>query len=154
MKKKILGILLMGVLVLSLTGCNIKYQDLEKDAIGFQTGNYIDENDDSAGYLTIEYNGRTYMPYGTLKGSLKEKDIDKCIGYIIQNENSSSIIDKDNKDTRIYTLIDDKENNFLMEYYIGTDLMNQPSFYRAIDTKNKDINIPKFIDSLDYNYWK
>ena len=32
--------------------------------------------------------------------------------------------------------------------------MNQPSFYRAIDTKNKDINIPKFIDSLDYNYWK
>ena len=94
------------------------------------------------------------MPYGTLKGSLKEKDIDKCIGYIIQNENSSSIIDKDNKDTRIYTLIDDKENNFLMEYYIGKDLMNQPSFYRAIDTKNKDINIPKFVDSLDYNYWK
>ena len=154
MKKKILGILLMGVLVLSLTGCGIKYPDLEKDAIGFQTVNYIDENYDSAGYLTIEYNGRTYMPYGTLKGSLKEKDIDKCIGYIIQNENSSSIIDKDNKDTRIYTLIDDKENNFLMEYYIGTDLMNQPSFYRAIDTKNKDINIPKFIDSLDYNYWK
>ena len=154
MKKKILGILLMGVLVLSLTGCGIKYPDLEKDAIGFQTVNYIDENDDSAGYLTIEYNERTYMPYGTLKGSLKEKDIDKCIGYIIQNENSSSIIDKDNKDTRIYTLIDDKENNFLMEYYIGTDLMNQPSFYRAIDTKNKDINIPKFIDSLDYNYWK
>lgn len=154
MKKKILGILLMGVLVLSLTGCGIKYPDLEKDAIGFQTSNYIDENDDGAGYLTIEYNGRTYMPYGTLKGSLKEKDIDKCIGYIIQNENSSSIIDKDNKDTRIYTLIDDKENNFLMEYYIGTDLMNQPSFYRAIDTKNRDINIPKFIDSLDYNYWK
>ena len=154
MKKKILGILLMGVLVLSLTGCGIKYPDLEKDAIGFQTDNYIDENDNGVGYLTIEYNGRTYMPYGTLKGSLKEKDIDKCIGYIIQNENSSSIIDKDNKDTRIYTLIDDKENNFLMEYYIGTDLMNQPSFYRAIDTKNKDINIPKFIDSLDYNYWK
>ena len=154
MKKKILGFLLMGVLVLSLTGCGIKYPDLEKDAIGFQTGNYIDENDDGSEYLTIEYNGRTYMPYGTLKGSLKEKDIDKCIGYIIQNENSSSIIDKDNKDNRIYKFIDDKENNFLMEYYIGTDLMDQPSFYRAIDTKNNDINIPKFIDSLDYNYWK
>ena len=28
------------------------------------------------------------MPYGTLKGSLKAKDIDKCIGYIIQDENS------------------------------------------------------------------
>ena len=153
MKKKILGILLMGVLVLSLTGCGIKYPDLEKDAIGFQTGNYIDENDDGAGYLTIEYNGRIYMPYGTLKGSLKEKDIDKCIGYIIQNENSSSIIEKDNKDTRIYTLIDDKENNFLMEYYIGTDLMNQPSFYRAIDTKGEDIIIPNCISSLNYSYW-
>lgn len=64
------------------------------------------------------------------------------------------IIDKDNKNTRIYTFIDDKGNNFLMEYYIGTDLMNQPIFYRAIDTKNKDINIPKFFGSLDYNYWK
>lgn len=153
MKKRILHFLLIEVLVFSLTGCGMKYPNLEKDAIVFQTSSYIDEEYD-AGYLTIEYNGRIYMPYGTIKRFLKEKDLDKCIGYIIQDENSSSIVDKDNKDTRIYTLTDDKENNFLMEYYIGTNLMNQPIFYRAIDTKRKDINIPRFINSLDYNYWK
>ena len=111
-------------------------------------------DDDGVGYLTIEYNGRTYMPYGTLKGSLKEKNIDKCIGYRIQDENSSSIVGKDNKDIRIYTLVDDKDNNFLMEYYIGTNLMNQPSFYRAIDTKGKNISVPNYIENLGYNYWK
>ena len=68
------------------------------------------------------------MQYGTLKGTLKAKNIDKCIDYIVQDENSSSAVDKNNKDTRIYTLTDDKENNFLMEYYIGTDLMNQQFF--------------------------
>jgi hypothetical protein len=41
-----------------------------------------------------------------------------------------------------------------MEYYIGTTLMNQPSFWRAIDTKGKDIVIPDYIDLLDYTYWK
>ncbi|MBQ9853577.1 MAG: hypothetical protein IJO57_00905 [Bacilli bacterium] len=154
MKKKILGILLSIILMCGLTGCGIKYPKLKKDAIGFQTSSYIDENDNNAGYLTIQYNGRTYMPYGTLKGTLKEKYIEKCIGYIIQNENNSSVIDINNKDTRIYTLSDDKDNNFLMEHYIGTDLMNPQSFYRAIDTRDKDIDIPKYIDDLDYNYWK
>ena len=32
--------------------------------------------------------------------------------------------------------------------------MNPQSFYRAIDTRDKDIDIPKYIDDLDYNYWK
>lgn len=157
MKKIILGILLIGVgvVVLVSIGCGIKYPDLESDAIGFKVSSYIDENDpDDAGYLTIEYNCRTYMPYGTLKGTLKEKDIEKCVGYIIQDENSSSIPDKNNKDTRIYTLTDDEDNNFLMEYYIKTDLMNPQTFYRAIDTKGKDIDIPSYIDDLNYNYWK
>ena len=153
MKKKLLVFFLIGVIAIGLTGCGVKYPDLEKDAIGFKTISYIDENDDNAGYLAIEYEGRTYMPYGTLKGTIKEKNIDKCIGYIIQDENSSSVEDENNKDTRIYTLTDDKEHNFLMEYYIGTNLMNPQTFYRAIDTKDKDINIPIFIESLKYNYW-
>ena len=132
----------------------MRYPELEKDAIAFHTSIYIDKNNDNASYLIFEYNGRTYMPYGELKGVLKSNDIDKCIGYIIQDENSSSIVDKNNKDTKIYTLTEDRENNFLMEYYIGTSLMNQPIFYRAIDTKGKDINIPKIIDDTNHNYWK
>ena len=61
------------------------------------------------------------------------------------DENSSSVVDKNNKDTRIYTLTDDKENNFLMEYYIENDLMNSQLFYRAIDTRDKIITIPRYI---------
>lgn len=32
-------------------------------------------------------------------------------------------------------------------------LMNQPTFYRAIDTNGKIIDIPIFIDSLFYEFW-
>lgn len=150
--KKLLSLLLIGLLVIGLTGCGIKYPELGDDAIGFKVDTYIEEN--GAGYLTIEYNGRVYMPYGVLKNTISSKDIDKCIGYIIQDETSSSIVDPNNKDTRIYTLTGDKEHNFLMEYYIGTDIMNPRMFYRAIDTKGKDIKVLDFIDSLDYDYWK
>ena len=40
-----------------------------------------------------------------------------------------------------------------MVYYIGESLMNQPDFYRALDTKDKNIEIPNFIDKEDYEYW-
>ena len=153
-KNKLKRIILLLTILVCLTGCESKYPELEKDAIGLKTTTILDEKDDDATYLAVEYNGRTYIPYGTIKRSIKKKDIDKCIGYLIQDENTSSIIDEKNKDTRIYTLKEDKENNFLMEYYIGTTLMNQPSFYRALDTKGSNIKIPKYIESLDYNYWK
>ena len=154
MIKKIIIVLLVIITTFGLTGCGMKYPELEKDAIGFQMSSYVDESNDDDGYLTFEYNGRTYMPYGIQKGLLKEKDLDKCIGYIIQDENSSTVLDLDNKDTRIYTLSDDKDNDFLMEYYIATNLMNDPIFYRAIDTKDKDIHIPSIIESLGYSYWE
>lgn len=151
MKKKIFLIIIM---ILIITGCSKKYPELEKNAIGFETNSYIDELDDNASYLTFEYEGRTYMPYSSLKGTIHKKDVAKCIGYIIQNENVSSIVDINNKDTRVYTLTIDPEHNFLMIYYIGTTLMNQPDFFRATDTKGKNIKIPEFIDDTDYNYWK
>ena len=154
MKIKILTAILIVLFLFCLTSCNIRYPELGKDAIAFQAGSFVDENDDSAGYLTIEYNGRTYIPYGTLKGTLTAKDLDKCIGYIVRDENSSFVVNKDDTDTRIYTLTDDPDNNFLMEYYIGTTLMNQPSFFRALDTKGKDIIIPEIVDSLGYHFWE
>ena len=30
--------------------------------------------------------------------------------------------------------------------------MNQPDFYRALDTKDKNIEIPNFINKEDYEY--
>lgn len=128
-------------------------QALPEAPIAFHTTSFTDIADDS-GYLVIEYKGRKYMPYGTIKRRIKENDIDECIGYLFQDENVTSIPDENNTDTRIYTLAEDKDNNFLMDYYIGTILMNQPNFWRAVDTKGKDIFIPDCIDSLGYDYWK
>lgn len=149
--KKLALTLLLGLL---LVGCGQRiYPEMPDDAIAFKMGEYTDERDDNALYGTIEYEGRTYMPYGTLGGRIGEKDIDKCIGYIIQDKNSSSIVDKNDTDTRVYTLADDPAHNYLMDYYIGDTLMNQPDFWRAVDTKEKEIDIPEYIDSLEYPYW-
>lgn len=137
------------ILLICLLGINlfkVKYPELNDNAIIFNMGEYIDENDDYNSYVSIEYKGRTYIPYGTLKSSIKTKDINECIGYIIQDE--------DNKNSRVYTLTEDENNNYLMLYDIETDLMNQPDFYRAIDTKDKEISTPSYIKSLDYNSWK
>ena len=154
MKKKfIAGIML--TCICALVGCGqIAYPDLPDDAIVFETGEYIDKNDDDAAYGTLEYEGRTYMPYGTIGENIKEEDIDACIGYILQTEDNSSIADASNMDFRIYTLTDDSEHNYLMKYYIGDTLMNQPTFWRAVDTKGEDINTPPYISSYEDAYWE
>ena len=145
-KNTLTAICIISVLV--FTGCGkADYPDLPENAIAFETGEYTDKNDDDAMYATIEYNGRTYMPYGTIGRTISEKDIDMCIGYIVQE-------DRNDTDIRVYTLKGDSENNYLMNYYIGSDLMNQPSFWRATDTKGKDVYTPKCIDSLNYKFWK
>ena len=152
MKQKLFGILLLGVFILGITGCEVKYPDLKDNAVAFSMGEFTDESDNDAKYGTIEYNGRTYMPYGTLKGVIKSQNINKCIGYIIADESSSSIVDENDRDTRVYTLIEDANENYLMIYTRET-LMNQPDFFRAVDTKGKKIDTPNYIDSLNYNYW-
>lgn len=146
--KKRAGILVVTILVLVLGGCGQKkYPELSNDAIAFEMGEYIDKDDAAASYATIEYEGRTYMPYGTIGKTLHEKDIDACVGYLVQDGEKDT-------DQRVYTLVDDTEHNYLMEYYVASDLMNQPMFWRAIDTKGKEIVTPEFIDSMEYSYWK
>ena len=153
MKRNIL-ILTVIALMLCLTACgNRIYPDLPEDPISFEMGVYLDPDDpDDAGYGTLEYEGRTYIVYGTLGKTLHKKDIDQCIGYIVMDENSSSVTDPDDKNTRVYTLADDPEHNYLMEY--DSIFMNIPSFWRAMDTQGKNIADPAYIDSLKYFYWE
>ena len=40
-----------------------------------------------------------------------------------------------------------------MEYDDSIKLMNQPTFYRATDTKGVAVEIPDYIDSLGYEFW-
>ena len=94
------------------------------------------------------------MLYGTLKGNIKEKDIKDCIGYIIEDKEIQRIVGENDKNNRVYTLTADSDNNYLMVYYIVSEIMNQPSFWRAIDTKGKNIGTPIYIDEPDGVFWK
>lgn len=58
------------------------------------------------------------------------------------------------RDRRLYTLAEDPEHHFLMEYYVGDSFMNQPYFFRAIDTAGKDMEIPAYIETLGYEFWQ
>ena len=145
MNKKIFIIFMLTFL---LVGCGLKYSPLGDDAIAFKVKEYTYSNDS---YLAIEYNDRIYIPYGNLKYDVSKKDINKCIGYIVQDENVTSI-PSESDTTRVYTLTDDPDENYLMVYYIETTLMNQLFFYRAVDTFGKEIKTPKFIDTNSYGY--
>ena len=144
--KKVICIILSLCIIFALTGCGKDdFPELPLNATAFEMGDFIDDTDDDADYGTIEYNGRTYMPYGTLKNKISREDVDRCLGYIVQDG-------KEKKDERIYTLKDDTENNFLMQKSIG-GIMDQPMFWRATDTREKGIHEPDYIDSLGYSYW-
>ncbi|MDE5777077.1 MAG: hypothetical protein K2I10_00995 [Lachnospiraceae bacterium] len=146
MNKRYIAIVLLIIIVL-LGGCGkIEYPDLANDAFAITMGTYED-------FGSIEYNDRIYIPYGTINDYPSKEEIKECIGYIIADENSSSVVDKNDRDRRIYTLVDDDENNYLMDYYVGQSIMEQPIFWRAIDTKGKDVNTPKYIESQEYSYW-
>lgn len=148
-------VLLTVIMTLVLSGCGgISYPNLPDNAIVFEIGEFVDSIHDNAKYGTIEYEGRTYIGYGTLAKSLTEKDIDRCVGYIIQDGESSSTTNLCDKSIRVYTLAGDAEHNYLMNYDTATSLMNQPSFLRAIDTQGTNIPTPDYIECLEYSYWK
>lgn len=151
--KLIIGIIITFILALCACG-RVSYPDLPDNAIAFEMGTFEDKENDDALFGTIEYNGRTYIGYGTINNSFKQKNIDKCIGYIIQDENSTNAVDLDYKGLKVYTLVGDTDNNFLMDYDDSITLMNSPYIWRALNTKDKDIEIPKCIDELGYEFWE
>ena len=140
-----LAVILLFSLLLVSCGRNI-YPEMPDDAIAFEMGVYTGVD---ALYNTIEYEGRTYIFYGTLGRSIRKKDIDQCLGYLVDR-----LSDENDTDTRVYTLADDPKHDYLMEYYIGDSLMNQPYFWRAVDTKGNQTGIPKYIDSSGDSYWE
>ena len=142
--KRLLSMLLAAALLLGLAGCGtpVNY-DLPEEPIEFHTADFVNPDDPEDGYLTIEYQGRTYVPYGT--GSVGGKDVGACLGYIVQD---GEVREGD----RIFPLTADPDRNDLAELtYRG--FMDQPIFYRAMDTRGQAIDTPKFISSLEYAFW-
>lgn len=146
MKRLLAGAMLLCAIACS--GCGIQYPELPDNATALETGSYTDTGDDDAMYRTLTYEGRLYLPYGTLGESLYDADIDQCIGYVAQDDRA------DDTNIRVYTLTADPQHHFLMETYIGESVMEQPSFWRAADTKGSSVPMPDYIEPLEYNFWK
>ena len=140
-------ILVAAVLLTVLSGCGKRIdQALPTTPIEFHTGSFVNPADSDDTYPSFEYNGRTYIGYGTLKNSIDGNDVGKCLGYIVQD----GIV---MKKVRVFLLNADPDANYLVQIF--TDgFMNQPIFFRAIDTKGKEIGVPPYIENLDYPYWK
>ena len=137
--------LVLGVLLLTGCGNKIDYS-LPDNPIAFETATYTNPTDSEDTYTSIEYNGRTYIGYGTLKGNLTKEDVGDCLGFIVQDNVRM-------EDTRIFTLTTDAGVNYLAR--LETEgVMNQPDFFRAIDTLGQDIATPDFIEDLGYDFWK
>ena len=134
-KKTLFGILCMLLLV----GCGDSiYPDLPDDAIAFESKEYLEKGRSNDCYFhEFEYNGRKYVDYGDIRGFLNKKDIDKCIGYIVQPDGSNNV--------RMYTLTEDKECNFIITFEVKSKELMNPGVLRAEDTMGKDIGLPKHV---------
>ena len=136
-----------SAVLLILTGCGRRIDNkLPENPIEFHTGTFVNPVDPDDTYQSIEYDGRTYIVYGTIRKSIKGDDVGKCLGYIVQD---GTVM----KDTRVFLLNADPDANYLVRFAVG-GFMNQPIFFRAIDTKGKEIGVPPYIENLDYPYWK
>ena len=134
---------------LVLTGCGRRIDyELPENPIEFHTGTFVNPADPDDTYQSIQYKGRTYIGYGTLKGSIGGDDVGNCLGYIILDGDGTVM-----KKVRIFPLNADPDANYLVRIFTDT-FMNQPFFFRALDTKGKTIDTPPFIERLEYPYWE
>ncbi len=131
----------------TMVGCSgrINYA-LPQDPIEFHTGTFVNPADADDGYLSFEYNGRTYIMYGTLKGRIGAKDVGECLGYIVQDGEKM-------EDVRVFLLNESANADYLVEI-LTEGFMQPPVFFRAVDTAGKEIYTPVFIDDLDYEFWQ
>ena len=133
--------------LLFLAGCGQRIDfELPEKPIEFHTGTFVNPADPDDACQSIEYDGRTYIWYGTLTGKIDGNDVGKCLGYLVQD---GAVM----KDSRIFLLNADPDANYLVRFSIG-GFMDQPDFFRALDSKGKTISTPPYIESLGSSYWK
>ena len=99
--------LFVAAIALILAGCGKRIDDaLPNNPIEFHTGTFVNPADSDDTYQSIEYNGRTYIGYGTLRHSIDGDDVGKCLGYIVQD---GVVMNKE----RIFLLNADPDANYL-----------------------------------------
>lgn len=144
--KRLVVVMMIGCLAVCC-GCGPRSKSTA-DGTAYVLEEYENPDNENDVFMSIEYNGREYIPYGTTYESVDDVDTDECIGYV---ENASDASDTDDK---LYTL-DDTED-YLMRYYENEEAASdeKPIFYRAVDTKGKEVETPEYIFDMEYEFWK
>ena len=136
---KITVLLLCGMVL--LPGCSLPDGNRGLAELPPAASAYTQRFDSDSGEALIDYNGRTYSFFGTIRNKMSNSSARECIGYLENDEN-----------THLYTLSEDPLDNYIMMKNT-TGFMEQATFYRATDTKQKDIFTPEYIESLGYECW-
>lgn len=124
--------------LLSLTGCSARIDyTLPDDPVLFTSGTFINPDDPEDRYYSIEYNGRTYIAYGTFCRRITGDDVGKCLGYEVRDG-------AEDKDLLFYALTGDTGCDLLVRID-AVGFMSQPDFFRAVDTKWKDVFTADFL---------
>lgn len=148
--KKILPALLLLLMAGLLAGCTIGINDdLPEQPVEFVMGNYVNPNDKEDSYGSVEYKGRIYVPCGTLRGTLRGKDVGACLGYLVRESDGK---DEKVEDIRFFLLTGDSAEDLLV-CLDKRRFMDQPVFFRAVDTAGKKIDYPKYIKPSDDLIW-
>ena len=146
MKKRLLPLLFCLALVLALAGCGSAINSsLPANPIAFQVTTFANPNDPSDTYTRIVYNGKVFIPFGTLGSVVSARDTDGVLGYLVRDEE----VPADQSD-RVIALKDYPD--FLMIYHVG-GVMDQPEFYRCLDTRGMTTQLPPYVRDLGYAVW-
>ena len=141
------AVFVAAISMLILAGCGRRIDfELPENPIEFHTGTFVNPANPDDACQSIEYDGRTYIWYGTQKKKFDGNDVGKCLGYIVQD----GVV---MKDLRVFLLNADPDANYLVRF--STDgFMDQPDFFRALDSKGKTISTPQYIECLGSSYWE
>lgn len=145
-RKCVVCTICIGIVSLMLCACNKGkwVVDYPENPLRIETHIFYDPNDIEDGYMAFDYNGRTYIMYAHLKGTLRKEEMGQCIGCTLQ----------DGREDQWIIRLNAFEDDDIMLLYYPDGFMEPMIFYRAVDTKGKDLDIPKYIDpNPDWRFW-
>ena len=122
------------------TGCYM-LRDREKWNLPEHPVSFEMKEAEDSDMMCITVRERSYEPFGTVKKRMDDSAIRECLGYV-----------GDDRNYRVYSLAEEPFDNYIMLYNVNGS-MEQPSYWRATDTKGENIYTPSYIESLGYEEW-
>lgn len=139
--KKLFYVLFVMSLILTGCGRELYEPQLPEDYIVFDNFGFESTEVEEDVCPAFEYNGRTYYFYSYYCRNLYDDEVNEALGRIYDDSYQYVMVSLSYNDS----------DDYLVNLYEGPRLMAPPNeVYRAIDTRNKEIDTPSFIESPMY----